>query len=240
MPAGGRRRRPERAETGAGGPDRAADRSRQLGTGAVETGCRAAQEDAGELATRQRVGDGCRHGVVGSSPGEAPAALGERRWRGLAGVAAVGEGRREVEVLEHEVAPLDHRCVGDRPAAQVEMQGAHHVDAGGVVEEAELRTDAGVEVEQLVTAVAAVEAPVEVGDAAVADRGAEPSRQLAQLVVLDGAPPGRHPCVGRPGAQLEPGEGDTAPPVSGQVGVHDPVLGHLGRDVLLQQHAVGL
>ncbi len=188
----------QRPEAGAGRSDGATDWPGERGLRAVEPRGHPAQDQAGQLSSGQRVGHTRRHGVVDGRPGQAEASARQRRRWHRSLPAPVGEGCRRVEMLEDEVAPLERRCLRHRSGAQVEVQGAHHVDAGGVVEQAELRADAWIEIEQLVAPVAPVEAPVEIGDPAVADRRAEAHRERPELLVACRAAARRHPGVGRP------------------------------------------
>jgi hypothetical protein len=77
-------------------------------------------------------------------------------------VGQCGEG----VVVLHQEATTVLWCTGWHWAAgQVQVRGDHHVDARGVGEQPELRTQAWVEVQQLVPAIPGVEAVVEVDDA---------------------------------------------------------------------------
>jgi hypothetical protein len=97
--------------------------------------------------------------------------VGDRR--GAVPEDAVRKARRRVEDL-HREAPSEHRRPGgDGAPGEIEVHGPDHVDPRGRLEQTELRPDAGVEVEQLVALVTAVEAPVEVDDPAEAEAPAQ-------------------------------------------------------------------
>jgi FixJ family two-component response regulator len=104
----------------------------------------------------------------------------------------------------------------------------------GALEEAELRAQARIEVEQLVLAVAGVQAPVEIADPAEPDGAGEPVRSSRDLGVRARVRVRRDAGVGRPGPQLASGENDVA---LAEVRVRDPVLRSFARKVLLDNHA---
>jgi hypothetical protein len=76
----------------------------------------------------------------------------------------------------------------------------HHVDTQVILEQAELRTEPGVEVQQLVAAVAEVEAVVEIHDAPVGDRLEQLLGLALELLVQDPLPERGWPGLGRIGA----------------------------------------
>lgn len=116
------------------------------------------------------------------------------------------------------------------------MQGADHVHARLALEQPELRAHPRIEVQQLVLPVAPVVAQVEVDDPGEADLLDEPLGQIGEFRIVHDVGVRRHARVGRPGTDLHPGEQRLRGGVLGEVGVHDPVLGLLPRQVLLQHH----
>lgn len=116
------------------------------------------------------------------------------------------------------------------------MHGPYDVDACGRLEEPELRADPWVEVEELVLLVAAVEAPVQVHDAAEPEAPAQVLRLCGEGLVAHDPGVARHPGPRRPGPVLHAGEGHRAVRGGVAVGVEDPVLGDLPGDVLLEHH----
>nr|BBJ52933.1 hypothetical protein SAVMC3_55620 [Streptomyces avermitilis] len=117
------------------------------------------------------------------------------------------------------------------------MHGADDVHPRLVLEEAELGAHPWVEVEELVLAVAPVEAQVEVDDAAEADLLDETRGEVGEFRIVHDVRVRRHPGVRRPGADLHAGEHGERGRVRVEVGVHDPVFGLLSRQVLLEDHS---
>ncbi len=60
---------------------------------------------------------------------------------------------------------------------------------------------------------------------------------MGEFRVVDDIRAGRHAGVRRPGAHLDAGEQRQRRPVRAEAGVHDPVLGLLPRQILLEDHA---
>jgi hypothetical protein len=85
----------------------------------------------------------------------------------------VRDARGRVEDLDREAASEHGPARGDRATGEVEVHRPDDVDPGRRLEQAELRADPRVEVEQLVLLVAPVVAPVEVDDAAEAEAPAQ-------------------------------------------------------------------
>jgi hypothetical protein len=86
---------------------------------------------------------------------------------------AVRDARRGVEDLDREAASEHRATRRDRATGEVEVHGPDDVDPGRRLEQAELRADPRVEVEQLVLLVAPVVAPVQVDDAPEAEAPAQ-------------------------------------------------------------------
>lgn len=154
--------------------------------------------------------------------------------------AAGGEPRRAVEVFDDEAVTIRLAAVGHVTARKVEMQGPHDVDSRIGLEQPELRADPRVEVEELVLAVAAVQSPVEVDDAPVADAATEVDRLRGEARILEDPTARRHPGAHRPRSKLDAGKGDQRYRVPVEVCLEDPILADHVGDELLDDRAEGL
>ena len=117
------------------------------------------------------------------------------------------------------------------------MQRSDDIDPGLRPEEIKLGAYSRVEIQQLVATVTAVEPPVEIGDALIADLPAEVRRQLGEVLVRDGTTVDRHPSMRWPGTELDAGERRQAGRVRVAIAVEDPVLGRVARKVFLEHEA---
>jgi hypothetical protein len=67
---------------------------------------------------------------------------------------------RCVQVLDDQLAPIDLRAARDSASREVQVQGPHHVNPGLIFEEPKLCTQARVEIDEFVAAVASVKSYV--------------------------------------------------------------------------------
>jgi hypothetical protein len=109
-----------------------------------------------------------RSQVVAGEPGsscEFPAGSpqrGQPRAQAQVSGAVVSEAGQQIALLHHEHPALALRSAAHVPPGEVQMQGAHHVDAGVVFGDPELSTNPRGEVEQTCTRPAQVQAIVEI------------------------------------------------------------------------------
>src|SRR3984957_9024910 len=122
-----------------------------------------------------------REGVVGCQPRELGTAGPARRRRGRVAAAALADPGEQVDVLDHDPAPVDLITRRHVLAGHVQVQGPQDVDARGRLEQAELVPHPRVEVDELVLAVPPVVAHVEVRHPVEPHRFAEAPGQLGQL-----------------------------------------------------------
>src|ERR1700722_15871571 len=122
-----------------------------------------------------------RERVVGRQPRELGTSGPARGRRGRVAAAALADPGEQVDVLDHDPAPVDLITRRHVLAGHVQVQGPQDIDARGRLEQAELVPHPRVEVDQLVLAVPPVVAHVEVRHPVEPHRFAEAPGQLGQL-----------------------------------------------------------
>src|SRR5262249_50474236 len=79
--------------------------------------------------------------------------------------AQVGKRGKQVMEFHNECLALNHRRAANTPAREIQMQRSHDVDPVAILEHPEIRADARIEINNLISAIALVTAAIDIHDA---------------------------------------------------------------------------
>ncbi len=146
----------------------------------------------------------------------------------------MGERAERVVVFHQKRAPVRLLAWRDGLAGQVEVGGQGDVGTRGVAEYPELRTEPGIEIQQVVLAIPGVQADIEIEQSAISKPREQGDDLVAELLVGHRAPQAGQPGGGRVGPILDAGEGRMTDRCGVAVAVEEPVRSLVARDELLQ------